>query len=175
MKIFKKRTINDDDHRMLKQIFNRSCLLFTSFNMVNYQGLGYAYALIPAIDRYYKDNETKRIEALKNSTSFFNCTYETAPFVIGIDAAMEKENAENENFDINSINSIKASLMGPMSAIGDSVFWGVVRTVAAAVGISLGLTGNILGPILFIVLYTIISWYSRWKLLNVGFTGGSKI
>lgn len=37
---------------------------------------------------------------------------------------MEEENAEDENFDVSTIDSIKTSLMGPLAGIGDSFFLG---------------------------------------------------
>ncbi len=40
--------------------------------------------------------------------------------MVGISGAMEEENAKNKEFDANSINAVKSSLMGPVSGIGDS-------------------------------------------------------
>ena len=44
--------------------------------------------------------------------------------LLGISGAMEEENAKNHEFNSASINAVKTSLMGPMSGIGDSFFWG---------------------------------------------------
>lgn len=35
--------------------------------------------------------------------------------LVGISGAMEEENAKNKEFDANSINAVKSSLMGPVS------------------------------------------------------------
>jgi len=174
MKNSKKTVIEQQDARMLRQMKRRSWLLFSSFNMLNYQGLSYGYAMIPAINRFYPDGSDEKKNALIRSDSFFNCTYETAPFIMGMNAALEKENAAHGDLNGQSINAIKASLMGPMSAIGDSIFWGVVRTVAAAVGISLAMSGNFLGPVLFLVIYTSISVFTRYRLMDLGYTQGEK-
>lgn len=62
---------------------------------------------------------------------------------------MEKENSEKTDFDAGSINSIKLSLMGPLAGIGDSLFWGVWRVVAAGLAIGLANAGNVLAPLIF--------------------------
>lgn len=153
-------------------MFNRSWFLFASFNLVNMQGFGFEYALMPAINYLYKDDEEGKKAALIRHASFFNCTYETAPFIMGLIASMEKENSRDKSFDVESINAVKAALMGPLSGIGDSVFWGTVRLIAAGIGISLGMQGNILGPILFMLIYHIPSIISRYALLQLGYTTG---
>lgn len=66
------------------------------------------------------------------------------PFIFGVVAAMEEENANNEEFDISSINAVKASLMGPLAGIGDSLFWGTLRPLAGGIACSLALAGNFL-------------------------------
>lgn len=169
-----KRQISSEEDKMLKSIFNRSWFLFSSFNMVKMQGYGFEYSMLPAINRIYKDDSEGKKQAMVRHSSFFNCTYETAPFIMGLGAAMEKENKENPDFDPESINAVKASLMGPLSGIGDSIFWGTVRLIAAGIGIPLSMEGNILGPILFLLIYHLPSIITRYQLLYTGYTAGEK-
>ena len=170
-----KAKLSKDDKSMLKRMFWRSWTLFSSFTMVKMQGYGFEYSMFPAIDRFYKNDKEKRREAIVRHSSFFNCTYETAPFIMGLSAAMEKENANNpDEFDAESINALKASLMGPLSGIGDSIFWGTVRLIAAGVAIPLAMQGNILAPFLFLLIYELPSVITRLELLKVGYTSGEK-
>ena len=62
--------------------------------------------------------------------------------------------------------------MGPLSGIGDALFWGIVRTISASVGISLAATGSIMGPILFLVLYNIPNIVCRYFMTYLGYTLG---
>ncbi len=172
MKANKKSTISQEDKKLLNKIFRNSWFLFSSFTMVKMQGYGYEYAMLPVIDQFYKEDAEGKKQAMVRHSSFFNCTYETAPFIMGITAAMEKENSRNNKFDPESINAIKASLMGPLSGIGDSIFWGTVRLIAAGIGIPLGMQGNILGPIFFLLIYHIPSIFTRYKLLQIGYASG---
>ena len=51
---------------------------------------------------------------------------------------MEEEYAKDpENFDPDSINAVKTSLMGPLSGIGDSLFQGTIRVIAFGLGVQL--------------------------------------
>ena len=68
--------------------------------------------------------------------------------------AMEEKVARGES-EPESVNDVKAALMGPLSGIGDSIFLSTLRVVAAAVGISLCQAGNPFGPIAFLLIYNV--------------------
>ena len=50
--------------------------------------------------------------------------------------------APDGEFDVASINSVKAALMGPLAGIGDSFFWGTFRVIGVGVGAPLAVAGN---------------------------------
>lgn len=91
---------------------------------------------------------------------------------MGITAAMEEENANNTNFDEQSINAVKASLMGPLAGIGDSIFWGTLRIIAAGIGVSIAKDGSMFGPILFLLIYNIPNFLVRIFGLKLGYQVG---
>lgn len=167
--------ITTEDRKMLNRIFWRS--FFGQASRVGGQArqhaIGFLYSLLPALDRYYADDEEGKRNALIRHVQFYNVTTMLSTLVLGIIASMERENSENEDFDENSIVAIKISLMGPLSGIGDSIFIGVVRVIAAGVGISLSLNGSIMGPILFLLIYNVPSIILRYYLTFVGFSSGS--
>ena len=76
--------------------------------------------------------------------------------------------------DPSTINAVKVSLMGPLSGIGDSFFWGTFRVIAAGVGISLAQQGSILGPILFLLLFNVPHLIIRYYCTIWGYQLGSK-
>lgn len=125
------------------------------------------------MNRYYKDDPEGRREAMMRHTTWYNITQNVGTFVMGLVASMEKKNAQGKDFDAESIVALKTSLMGPLSGIGDSIFWGVIRVIAAGVGISLAAQGSILGPILFLLIYNIPSILTRYYLTYMGFSLGS--
>lgn len=162
-----------EDRKMLKSIFLRSFTVFMVYCGAAKAGAdGFIYSLMPAIKRFYPTKE-QRQEAMVRHTSWYNITQNVGTLCMGLVAAMEKENSEDPNFDTHSIDAIKASLMGPMSGIGDAIFWGVLRVIAAAVGIAVGVSGSILGPILFLLIYNIPSILCRWWMTVLGYKLGT--
>ena len=137
------------DHKEFMSSFWRSCALQGCFNYERQQGLGFGYAMIPSLRRIYKDDPEGLKDALKRHLTFYNITPQCTTFVQGIVIAMEEEAIGNKDFDKSSINAVKTALMGPLSGIGDSIFWGTLRTIGLGIGISFSIQGNILGPIFF--------------------------
>ena len=107
-----------------------------------------------------RDKEEDRIDAMQRHLEFFNITMYFAPFVGGVVASMEERVAKGEMAP-EAINQVKAALMGPLSGIGDSLFLGTLRVIAAAVGISLAVNGNPFGPIAFLLIYNIPTFLTR--------------
>lgn len=164
------------DKKTFRKIFWRSFLLQGSWNYINGAGVGALYMILPFIRKLYPNPEDKneRISALKRGLAYFNITPAIAPFPMGIAASMEEQHKEISDFDPSSINAVKASLMGPLSGIGDSLFWGTIRVIAAGIGISLAKAGNILGPILFLVIYNVPNLLARYYGLKYGYELGGE-
>lgn len=168
-----KENLSVEDKKMLKSMFWRSWTINASrTGATQYHAAGVIYTLLPAINRYYKTDE-EQAEALVRHTTWFNCTMHISNFIMGLVTAMEKENSEKDDFDPQSITAVKASLMGPLSGIGDSLFWGIIRVIAAGVGISIASTGSVLGPIVFLLLYNIPAFIIHYYLTYVGYGVGS--
>lgn len=167
--------LSKDDKKIIHSIFWRS---FGSFagragGQIRQQAPGFIWTIKPALDMYYKDDKEGHRDALMRHTTFYNITQYVGTFVMGLVAAMEKEYSKNKNFDPNAIVAIKTSLMGPLSGIGDSIFWGVLRIVSAGIGISLSANGSILGPIVFLLVFNIPATIARYYASIMGFTLGA--
>ena len=166
------KNVSKEDKKMLNSIFWRSFAVFACPMPAYRQAPGFTFSVAPALDRYYPEQE-KRAEAMQRHMTPYNITQAVGTFAMGLAASMEKENAANYGeYDVSSIPAIKTSLMGPLSGIGDALFWGIVRTISASVGISLAATGSIMGPILFLVLYNIPNIVCRYFMTYLGYTLG---
>ena len=97
----------------INKVFWRSFTVNASFNYERQMSQGAQYALSPILQKLYPDKKELG-EALQRHAEFFNTTPMLCPFIFGITAAMEEENATQEDFDSNTINSVKAGLMGPL-------------------------------------------------------------
>lgn len=159
----------------LKQIYVRSCQLDISWNYERQQHMGYSYALTPVIRKLYpgEENKEKRVAALKRGLEFMAITPQLSTLLMGINAAMEEENSNNPQFDGNSINAVKTSLMGPLAGIGDSLIPGTLRIIASGIAISFAANGSILGPLLFLLIFNIPAFIIRYFCLKWGYGFGS--
>lgn len=167
---------NGTDKKLMFKMFIRSLTLSGTWNYVNAQGIAVGYMMLPFLKKKFENekDDSKLKAAMKRSISYYNITPAISTFPIGIASSMEEENAKIPSFDPHSINAVKASLMGPLSGIGDSFFWGTFRVIAAGIGISLATQGNVLGPILFLLLYNIPHLITRLYGLTLGYNLGSQ-
>lgn len=170
MKTTSKQENNKITKSDLKKVFWRSFTLEASWNYERMDQMGVVFALAPVIRRLYKTKE-EISAALKRHLEFFNITPHISTLVFGIVTAMEEENVKNKDFDETSINAVKSGLMGPLSGIGDSFFWGTLRVIAAGIGASLAAKGNILGPLLFLLIFNVPHILARYY----GMMGGYKL
>ena len=163
--------MNKIEKRQLKSVFWRSFALQGAFNYERMQNVGYMYSMLPVIKKLYRNKEDQAA-AITRHLEIFNTTPAVVPTIMGISVAMEEENANNPAFDVQSINAVKASLMGPLAGIGDSIFWGTVRIIAAGIGVSIAKDGNLFGPLLFLVLYNLPNILVRIFGLKLGYQVG---
>ncbi len=162
------------DKKDLNDLFLRTIPMEASFNYERMMSLAYGYSMANIITKLYPNKED-RIEAAKRHLEFFNCTSATSPVVAGTIAALEEKNANDPTFDTEAINSVKISLMGPLSGIGDSIFWGSLKVIATGIGVSLTVNGNILGPILFVLVYNIPNFLVRYYGVSWGYKLGTSL
>ena len=165
--------LTKEEKKMMRSVFWRSWTMNASrTGATQYHAVGVIYTLLPVINRFYQTKE-ERAEAIVRHTTWFNATMHINNFIMGLVASMEKQNSEDEHFDASSITAVKASLMGPISGIGDSFFWGILRVIAAGIGISLAATGSPLGSIIFLLIYNIPAFLIHYYALYSGYSVGA--
>lgn len=152
----------------------RSTFIQGSWNYERMQNGGWAFSMIPAIKKLYK-NPDDRAAALKRHLEFFNTHPYIASPILGVTLALEEERANGAPVDDVAIQGVKVGMMGPLAGVGDPVFWFTVRPMLGALGASLAMGGNILGPIIFFVAWNLIRWAFMWYTQEFGYKAGSKI
>ena len=156
----------------LTKCFWHSLSVDGSFNYERQMSLAFQYSISPVLKRLYPKKEDMA-EALVRHSEFYNVTPPLSPLVTGIAAAMEEQHANDPEFDVTTINAVKASLMGPLSGIGDSLFWGTYRPLLGGIAASLALTGNAFAPILFVVAYNVVNLACRYYGVHWGYKMGT--
>lgn len=165
-----------DECKLTKQDLNRVAIrslgMEWDWNYERQMNMAFCYSMLPVIKKLYP-NKDDQVAAMQRHLEFFNTTPHMSTLILGITAAMEEQNASDPDFETESINSVKVSLMGPLAGIGDSFIWGTLRIIATGVGVSLAAQGNILGPLLFLLLFNIPAQGLRFYLMHAGYKLGS--
>lgn len=152
------KTAKRSDFKKYFQFMWRSLNIQASWNYERQMNMGFLYGIAPTLDELYpNENDPEQLahkkEAYEREMAFYNCTPQTSAFTLGLAASMEEQYAaDRENFNPETINAVKTSLMGPLSGVGDSFFQGTVRLIAFGLGISLAQQGSVLGSILAMIL-----------------------
>jgi len=137
----------------LIRIFFRSFLIQASWSFERMQSLGFAFAIQPALKKLYPD-ATEYRSRLKLHTEYFNTQPYLASFILGATVRMEEERASGRSREAD-VSALKAALMAPLGALGDSFFWGALRPLAAVIAVAALMTGAWWAPLLFLALYNL--------------------
>ncbi|MFT3873040.1 MAG: PTS system mannose/fructose/sorbose family transporter subunit IID [Nocardioides sp.] len=158
-----------------RSIFWRSFSLLGSFNFERMEALGFLYALIPSLKRIYGDDEDGLKKAMRRHMATFNMTVAPSPLVMGTAIAMEEKAKEDPEFPPSAITDVKVALMGPLSGIGDTFFWGIFRILAISLSLGFAQQGSWLAPVVLLVVFNIPNFATRWYTLKLGYRQGQAI
>lgn len=147
--------------KFFHEMFWYSFVLENSYNYERQQALGFAIGMWPAIKRFYHTKKDQAAALLRHM-EIFNTTPHLVTAITGVVSALEQKASQDKSFQIDTINNIKVSLMGPFAGIGDSFFWGTLRVIATALALPLAKEGSILGPLFFLVAFNVPHLFLRY-------------
>jgi PTS system mannose-specific IID component len=157
----------------LLKVFFRSFLIQASWSFDRMQSLGFAYAILPALNALYPDREEYRLR-LRLHMEYFNTQPYLASFVLGAAIRMEEERASGRN-SMADVSALKATLMSPLGALGDSFFWGALKPLAAIVAAAMLMSGFGWAPVVFLLLYNSVHLWLRAGVLLWGYRSGGDV
>ena len=158
----------------LNKMFWRSMPIEISYNSERMHNLFFIYSLTPILKKIYKDDKEGMVAALQRHMEFYNTTPQIEPWVVGITAGLEVQNAENNNQMGDTVTAIKAGIMGPISVIGDTLFFtSGFRVIAASVGAALCLAGNPIGILLYFLIFNVPNYVCHYYGIHAGYKLGS--
>ena len=164
--------------KLSKKALNKSFLNWfyghlTCFSQEHMQTFGYMLAMLPILQDLYDTNE-EQTEKMQTYTAFFNTEPQVGSVVVGITAGMEEARANGEPVDSETINGIRAGLMGPLAGIGDSLVVGTVIPILLGIALSLSGGGSPLGAIFYILVWNIGMFLIMRLLYFKGYEMGGK-
>lgn len=146
----------------------RGLFMEGNFNFERMQGGGFAYSIIPALQKIHGNNRADLAKSLKNHLQFFNASPKLFTFLLGTAVAME-ENKEKPS----TINVMKVAGMGPTGGIGDAIDHMTLMPLTLALGASIAIDGSIAGPFVFFILYQIVHFLVYFGLMFMGYRAGT--
>lgn len=164
--------ISTEDNAVLRKMFIMSHSVFMNFNMTKMEANCFTNTMAPAIEQVYVDDPEGKRDAYLRHQAFFNTHAVALDFIAGLSYALEKDCAEGK-VSGQTIEAIKASLMGPTAGLFDSLFFNCLRVIGAGIAIGLCSQGNIAGTFIFILLYGVTQSILKWFLLKAGYTLGT--
>lgn len=155
-------------------VLGRGLLIQASWSFEWMQSLGFAYAIEPVLRKLYPE-QAEYASRLRLHTDYFNTQPYLASFILGAAVKIEQDRATGRNRTVD-VQALKASLMAPLGALGDSFFWGSLKPFAAVVSAALLMTGSWWASFLFLALYNIWHIGLRAGVLFLGYrTGGDAV
>ncbi|MBP9128197.1 MAG: PTS mannose/fructose/sorbose transporter family subunit IID [Elusimicrobia bacterium] len=109
--------------RDLVRIFFRSFLIQGLWTVQRVQNLGYLYSLWPVFRRLYPKREDRAYVGRFHAGYFSTHPYASG-ILIGVVAGLETDLAEGRGPKRDAILTARSAMSGPLSALGESFFWG---------------------------------------------------
>ena len=135
------------------------------------QTFGYLWAMLPIVDDLY-DTDEEKVEHLRTYSTFFNTEPQIGTMVVGLTVGLEEARANGEPMDDETINGIRAGLMGPLAGLGDSIIVGTFIPILLGIALGLASGGSILGPLFYIVAWNALMYFGMKYAYNQGYTMG---
>ena len=136
-------------------------------------GMAFGQSMAPVIDELYETKEDKAA-ALQRHITLFNTESQVGPICNGIAIGMEEQLA-NGNGSAESIQEAKVALIGPTSAIGDSLWVATIIPLLLTICLSIAsaIPGSAwVGALLYMIIYPLGTYLLSWKLFNLGYKAG---
>ena len=93
---------------------------------------------------------------MQTYTAFFNTEPQLGALVVGITAGLEEARANGDAVDGETINGMRAGLMGPIAGIGDSLVVGTLIPVLLGIALGLSKGGNPIGALFYILVWNVL-------------------
>jgi mannose/fructose/N-acetylgalactosamine-specific phosphotransferase system component IID len=146
----------------------------TCFTQEHMQTFGYLASMLPIVEDLY-DNKDDQKRSMNTYTAFFNTEPQIGALVVGITAGLEEARAnQSGEVDDETINGLRAGLMGPLAGIGDSLIVGTLIPILLGVSMGLSSGGSPIGAIFYIVVWNLLAYFGMKFAYYKGYELGGK-
>lgn len=158
-----------DPYTVLRVLW-RSLFIQAGFNPEGLQNLGLVFAIYPALQQLYPEGEALNAAVRRHLATFNTHPYVAAGIVGGI--LFHEERIARGEEPAEQVVQFKASLMGPLAALGDGFFWLSLRPAVGAFSVALVPVLDVWAAALFLVLFNTVHLYARGRFFLLGYRYG---
>ena len=146
----------------------------TCFSQEHMQTFGYLCSMLPIVEDLYQNKEDQA-RSMKTYTAFFNTEPQLGTVIVGMTAGLEEARANGaDDVDDETINGLRAGLMGPIAGIGDSLVVGTVIPILLGIAMGMSNGGSPLGAIFYIIVWNLFVYFGMKFLYFKGYELGGK-
>lgn len=164
--------VTDADIR--KVTFRWICLNTSAWSYERMQNSAFAWSLIPVLEKVYTKKEDLAA-ALERHMAFFNTEMVIGSPILGVTAAMETQRAKGADVPDDLIDAVKTGLMGPLAALGDSLWGSTANALLLSICMDMCMNGNVAGAIIYIVVWTALVIAGSLFGVRLGYKEGMNI
>ena len=155
--------------RFIFKTYLRSFALQGSWNFERLQGLGALYVMTPVLAYFYQGAD--RLAAFRRHLGYFNTHPFLATSVFGTAIHYEERAAAGLGTEAN-FNDYRQMVMAPYAAMGDALFWGGLRPLAAGMALFFAVADSPWAPVVFLLVFNLPHLWFRWNAFSQGFRNG---
>ena len=136
-------------------------------------GMAFGQAMAPVIDELYEAKEEKAA-GLPRHITLFNTESQVGSVVNGIAIGMEEQLANGVG-SAESIQEAKVALIGPTSAIGDSLWVATIIPLLLTICLSVAQgmpSAAWVAPLAYMIIYPLGTCFISWTLFKLGYKAG---
>lgn len=145
----------------------------TCFSQEHMQTFGYLTSMLPIVEELYPNKEDQKVP-MQTYTAFFNTEPQLGTLIVGITAGLEEARANGESVDDETINGMRAGLMGPVAGIGDSLVVGTLIPVLLGIALGLSTDGSPVGAIFYTIVWNLLAYFGMKFAYFKGYELGDK-
>jgi mannose/fructose/N-acetylgalactosamine-specific phosphotransferase system component IID len=174
------------DFKTRRRVAYRLLLLQATWSFERMQGLGFAWALQPFLERLYPNLESLR-KALERHSEYFNTQPYVASLIVGLTCRLEEQAAalpcDQREAAYARLHAVKNAMSCSLAGMGDAFFWSALRPAAAACGLLAGMAALKLGSAraglamagAYLLAYNVPALWLRWRGLALGYELGERL
>ncbi len=177
---------------MRANMFFRSFFLQAGWNYVKYQNLGFAFVMLPFLQRLYKQDPGAFPTVLQRYLDTFNTHPVMSSFCYGAMAKQEEAIASTQSIaeykeKVFEWTETRRALSITAASIGDRLFWGTIKPLTLLIAVLLWILLGVnffetqntyepaswvlwIAPIFIFTLYNALAWFVRWKGIKISYS-----